>query len=667
MNDPMKAPAGPPRAVETTGFRRILILSNVVLSIVALGSLAIVIGVPVRGSLISAVERRGDTMAADLAGRARLALAVGDTLRLAEASRERLGDVELIGIVYRDADGGELARFAGAGSSLGYFPGVEHLRSVRPIRLDAAPDADLFAHEAGLADAGRDRLGSVEVIMTTRGIITGLVRTFVLVALLVIGGLVLLVRAALRRFVDPVIRLAEAAQAVRDGQLDVRVDEHAPAELGALQSAFNRMVESLAVQKQSLRTKNDALAESLTRTEQLVEELKQTQDVMVRSEKLRAIGEMASGVAHGFNNVLAAITGRTQLMELKVRGGQLDAEYLLRGLDIVRQAAADGARTVQRLQQYTRGALQKELAGVDLERVARQAVDMARPRWSAGELAGAGPIDVTLSFAPGLVVAAEESDLREVILNLLYNATDAMPDGGTLSITGERRGERPAITVADTGEGIQPDILRRVFDPFFSTKGVKGNGLGLSIVSGIVKRFGGEVQVQSVVGEGSRFTVLLRPWEERVDAVSLAAERPGAAAARPGTAPGVPEAAPEVVPISCLIADDNSTALENLREILESLGHRVTALETGRGAVDALREGRFQIVITDLGMPEVNGWDVARAARKAEGSPPVVLCTGWGDTLDPAEIRARGVWQALTKPYTLRQVERILEELPAAS
>lgn len=644
----------PTRRYGSPGFRIILIVSNILLGLLFMGTLATVIGIPVRSSLMDTLVRRGASYAADLAGRGRLALAVGDTLRLATDARALLQDEEIERIIYRGADGAIMLRIEGRGSRHAQLPGTESMASSARIKLTASSDGDLFLHEAGADEFRGSRLGSVEVVMNTHRIVIGLVRTTMLVMVLLVSGLILLVRAAMRRFVDPVIRLAEAAQQVRNGVLDIRVAETAPAELGQLEMAFNRMVESLTEQEQSLRAKNDELEDSLRQTESLVEELKQTQDAMVRSEKLRAIGEMASGVAHGFNNVLAAITGRTQLMELKLQKGQLDEEYLRRGLDIVRQAASDGARTVQRLQQYTRGALQKELVGVDLEKLTRQAIDMARPRWSVSDLGRIGTIEVRTSFHCGGLVAADESDLREVILNLLYNAADAMPGGGTLTLATEPRGERTALTITDSGVGMVPEVVRRVFDPFFSTKGVKGNGLGLSIVSGIVKRFGGEVHVTSEPGKGSRFTVLLRPWEER-SAIPTA----------PATDRAPKEASRAVV--ACLIADDNTTALENLREILESLGHRVTALETGRAAVDALRDGHFDLVITDLGMPEVNGWDVASAARLANGSPPVVLCTGWGDTLDPSDFDSRGVWRSLTKPYTVSQIERILEGLPAAS
>lgn len=641
------------RTLRSPGFRIILIISNVVVGATFMAMLALVIGVPVRHSLMDTLKRRGQSHAADLADHGRLALAVGDTLRLAEAARERLNDEEIERIAYHGADGAILLQIERRGGHRYAFPGTELMISSVPIELTSDSGGDLYAHEAQASGLQPTRLGSVDVVMTTGRIVAALTRTTMLAFIFVMAGLALLVRTAMRRFVDPVIRLAEAAQQVRDGSFGARVKETAPAELGRLEAAFNRMVESLAEQAQSLRAKNDELGKSLQRTESLLEELKMTQDAMVRSEKLRAIGEMASGVAHGFNNVLAAITGRTQLLEMRLQSGQLDDDYLVRGLDIIRQAASDGARTVQRLQQYTRGALQKELVGVDLERITRQAIDMARPRWSGSELAGIGVIEVRTSFHGGGRIAADESDLREVILNLLYNAADAMPNGGTLTVATEARGEQTALVITDTGIGMAPEVVRRVFDPFFSTKGVKGNGLGLSIVSGIIKRFGGEVQVTSTPGKGSQFTVMLRSWED------------GSAAPTATAANLIPVARHSIV--ACLIADDNTTALENLREILEALGHRVTALETGRAAVDALREGHFDLVITDLGMPEVNGWDVARAAQLADGSPKVVLCTGWGDTLDPSEIHARGVWQSLTKPYTVSQIEHILEGLPLAS
>ncbi len=241
--------------------------------------------------------------------------------------------------------------------------------------------------------------------------------------------------------------------------------------------------------------------------------------------------------------------------------------------------------------------------------------------------------------APLPPVAGDPSELREALTNLVFNALDAMPDGGQVTLKTGVEGERVWCVVADTGIGMSEEVRRRVFDPFFTTKGEKGNGLGLSVVYGIITRHGGEIEVQSQEGCGSAFTIRLPVAQE---------------------IPTVEEKTPPLPPprsAKILVIDDEPEVREVLEELLASQGHAVVACANGRSGLTALEEGRFDLLITDLAMPEVTGWQVASAVKLWHPETPVALLTGYGDRMDPEEARAKGVDFLLSKPFGLEDVE----------
>ena len=221
-------------------------------------------------------------------------------------------------------------------------------------------------------------------------------------------------------------------------------------------------------------------------------------------EKLRALGEMASGVAHDFNNVLAVILGRVQLLQRK-----LDDPTFRRWLSIVEQAALDGAQTVRQIQEFTRVRRDQPTQTVDLNQAVRDAVEMTRTRWR-DESQSRG-IEIRLALDLGVVppVDGQPSELREVADEPRLNAVDALPRGGAIRIATRLRDSEVELSVSDTGVGMSDSVRRRIFEPFFSTKGPRGTGLGLAMVYGIVSRHGGEILVDSTEGAGSTFTIRL--------------------------------------------------------------------------------------------------------------------------------------------------------------
>jgi PAS domain S-box-containing protein len=233
-----------------------------------------------------------------------------------------------------------------------------------------------------------------------------------------------------------------------------------------------------------------------------VTEQRRWEEQLARSEKLSALGQLAMGMAHDFTNLLQAILGHTQLI-----ANEPSPERLHRGLSTIEHAVRDGVETVGRIRRFARRDVDRRLEHVDLRDVVRQTIEIVRPRWSRSDLAGT-PIVVRQQLGPVPAIQARAAELREALINLVLNAVDAMPKGGSLTLETRRDGHWVLLAVGDSGTGIPPDVRRRIFEPFFTTK-ESGTGLGLSIVSGIISSYGGTIDVDSEPGAGTTFTIRL--------------------------------------------------------------------------------------------------------------------------------------------------------------
>jgi len=377
-----------------------------------------------------------------------------------------------------------------------------------------------------------------------------------------------------------------------------------------------------------------------TALEQSYSELQTAQEQLIKSEKLRALGEMSAGVAHDFNNMLGAILGRAQLMK-----SQVFDPAVLRGLDIIEKAAIDGATTIRRLQDFTRKRTDQVFKHVDLVQVIEDTLSMTRTRWETSAHVNGIQYNVTTQFDAVLPIAGERSELIEVLTNIIFNALDAMPSGGSLHIRAGTQGERVVASVTDTGRGMTEEIRRRVFDPFFTTKGVKGNGLGMSVAYGIVNRHKGEIEIESEVGKGTTVRILLPVNLHAARQIAEVAVRPQKKTGR------------------FLIVDDEDPIRDLLAEMLVEQGHEVHTASGGREGLEIFKARMPDLVITDLGMPEVSGWDVATGVKALSPKTSVILMTGWGITLDKDRARERGVDVILSKPFQISEIQKVLNEM----
>jgi signal transduction histidine kinase/CheY-like chemotaxis protein len=367
------------------------------------------------------------------------------------------------------------------------------------------------------------------------------------------------------------------------------------------------------------------------------EELKSTQEQLVQSEKVRALGEMAGGIAHDFNNVLAIILGKTQLMLERITDQPIRED-----LGVIEDAAWRAAETVRRLQVFATTRGEEALVTVDLNSLVTDALGITRPRWKDESEARGIRVEVVTDLSPIPPVLGHPVDLREMLVNLILNALDAMPRGGRLAFSTRRSEENVELAVSDTGVGMSDEVRRKIFDPFFTTRSPQRAGLGLSVVHGIVARHRGDIEVESREGQGTTFRILLPGTQRGMDQPVI-------------TSPPV-----ETERTSILIIEDEEPLRKTLTDILLAANHTVQSASDGLEGLAMFQKGSFDMVFTDLSMPELSGLEVARAVKKMAPKVPVILVTGWGDQLDPVRIRESGVDLMIAKPF---RVERVMSTL----
>ena len=369
---------------------------------------------------------------------------------------------------------------------------------------------------------------------------------------------------------------------------------------------------------------------------------------------------MASGIAHDINNAISPIAIYSEsLLENEPNLSPRARDYLT----TIQQAIDDVAHTVSRMRDfYRQQEKQITLDPVNLNSLVPQVLDLTRARWRDQAQQRGVTIDVKAELTQNLpVIMGVESEIRDALTNLIFNAVDAMPQGGTLKIlsyAGEREAtggrsktERPThvfLEVADTGTGMDEETRQRCLEPFFTTKGERGTGLGLAMVYGTMQRHSGDIEIKSDVGMGSSIRLLF-PLPYGVVDESAHPE---------------PQMAP-TRPLRALIVDDDLLLRKSLQDALQADGHQVTTADGGQAGIDAFRDAHergdpFEIVITDLGMPYVDGRAVAQAVKEKSPATAVILLTGWGQRMKSEGDIPAHVDRVLSKPPKLKELRSAL-------
>ncbi len=369
------------------------------------------------------------------------------------------------------------------------------------------------------------------------------------------------------------------------------------------------------------------------RLNQAFQQLQKAQEQLVSAEKMRALGEMASGMAHDFNNALCGMLG---FIELALQDAMLNGTTR-ETLTMAKTCAMDAASTVRRVQDFTRWTRGvQEARVIDPNQLLHEAANLTRPRWQGASRDH--PIEMEVHAEARATIVGSPAELREVLTNLVFNAVDAMPEGGRLILRASSTNSHVILSVEDTGVGMSEEVRQRLFEPFFSTKKERGTGLGLSVSYAIVKRHNGTIEVASMPGRGTRFTIVF----------------PAAAGA-----PGLVEHATRPRPPRCLrilVIDDEPRVLLFLKHSLTHLGHEAETASDASEGLERFREQPHDLVITDMGMTPMDGAEVVRAIRGRGPDTPIILLTGWAEQIRATGRVPEGVDLVLAKPLTLDQL-----------
>jgi diguanylate cyclase (GGDEF)-like protein/PAS domain S-box-containing protein len=379
----------------------------------------------------------------------------------------------------------------------------------------------------------------------------------------------------------------------------------------------------------------------------------QQREAMAQSEKLRALGQMASGIAHDLNQSLMLVSSYSDLARQALIQDPPNLAELDDLLTTTTQAALDGGETVKRLLQFTRATPERDSEVVDLSSVVRDAAQLTAPRWRDAAQAEGRPISLDFETEGHPTIQGSSAQLRELMINLIFNAVDALPTGGAIRLKVEADGGQGILEVADSGVGMSAEVQERVFEPFFTTKGESGTGLGLAMVYRIVEQHGGHIEVRSVPGHGTIFSIRF-PLVE----VSAYAESP----VRP-----VAQLEPPLA-LRILMVDDEPMMTKAVARMLKPSGHLVSVAGSGEEALETLAKQTFDVVVSDVGMGTgMNGWELAEKVRCRWPGLRFLLATGWGASLDPGEARTRGVEAVLSKPYQLADLLHALARTDQAA
>jgi signal transduction histidine kinase/ActR/RegA family two-component response regulator/uncharacterized membrane protein affecting hemolysin expression len=388
------------------------------------------------------------------------------------------------------------------------------------------------------------------------------------------------------------------------------------------------------------------------------DDLRQSQQAVMQQERLRALGQMASGIAHDINNAISPISLYTEsLLEREPGLSERARNYL----KTIQTAIDDVAETVARMREFYRPREPElNLVRVNLNRLVEQVIELTRARWSDVPLQKGIMIRLHPELDEHLpMIMGSEGEIRDALTNLIFNAVDAMPEGGSLTLRTrnvdasprENLEARVMVEVTDTGIGMDEQTRRRCLEPFYTTKGERGTGLGLAMVYGMVQRHSAELDIESAVGKGTTVRVAFATMQT---ALPVDSHRP--------------ENAPAVASLRLLLVDDDPLIIKTVQEVLESDGHTVVTADGGENGINAflaarVRGMRFDAVITDLGMPYVDGRRVAAAIKGASPQTPVIMLTGWGRRMVAENETPPHVDRVLSKPPKLAELRSALAEL----
>ena len=387
--------------------------------------------------------------------------------------------------------------------------------------------------------------------------------------------------------------------------------------------------ESSALSVQAITVTGEVLAEPASWTPS------QTQ-----RHRMEALGRMTMGIAHDFNNLLSGLIGHAELLENEFEKHDVPASFK-ESLGTIGQAAVDGASLIEKIQRFIRKETQTHFEPLRVPDLIQDCLALTRPYWYNEPRRQGIVIETTHDFGNVPLVMGSATELREVFVNLILNAVQAMPEGGRLHFSAAFDPQRGVvIDVADDGSGMSANVRQHIFEPLFTTKGEQGTGMGLAVSYGIVQEHEGTITVDSAPGEGTRFEIVLPPADE-----VIMDDQPD-------------EKAQTHSPAHLLVVDDEQMVRAILVKLLTLKGHTVEQASSGAEALALMEHNAFDIVLTDHGMPAMNGRQLAQAIRRRAPQQPIVLLTGDTEVQETSDVS-----RLMSKPFKLDELERTIQQL----
>jgi len=519
--------------------------------------------------------------------------------------------------------------------------------------------SDLMLLKTRVIAGGADQ-GKIQLDVNLRGArkqIANHVLIFVTqLFLMLLGLLLVLLWLVNRTTLRPIVAVEERLNELQEGTFRSDFVEGGSREIAQLARSLNSVAETLSTQLSQAKEQASRLrSENLQRVaaqetaeqknielQSVLAQLRDAQEALVKKERMQALGEMAGGVAHDFNNTLTPIIAASDLLrEFRV----LEESQVDEFVDMIRTAARDAAELVRGIRRSYTQAPSGSVQTLRLGSVVSSAIQLAESETVTGKRRHkAGSIRILHDVDPALQIWGSESLLRQAIVNLIINAVDAMPDGGTIRVTGNSDGDKVALNVVDGGIGMSPELIEKCMSPMFTTKGDLGTGLGLTNVATVTNELGGTVEIESKLNVGTTVRLLLPSTESLVSADG---------------------ATPDVV-FNVLVVDDEPAVRRGVVRLLERLGHRATAVETPFMALDMIRDQKPNLLLTDFSMPDMNGGELAAKAVELDPGLVVILMTAYRDAVASCSGAADLFQFIIDKPVGLNSLRHAIASIRGA-
>jgi len=389
------------------------------------------------------------------------------------------------------------------------------------------------------------------------------------------------------------------------------------------------------------------LKRSNLRLQEALEQLESKEEQIVKQERLRALGEMAGGVAHDFNNALQPIVLAAGVLNRR-RDELSDDPQLQNYVQVINMAAREATGTVKRLVRFFRPGKDHDKSLVNVNNTIKDVIELTRPKWKQEAQRNGVMIELRTDLAGETTISGYPDEFREMLVNLIFNAVDAIKDRGEIRIETELESDSVLLRVADDGCGMSGNVSSKCLEPFFTTKANRGTGLGLSIVYGVVRRLKGGVHIDSNPGKGTTFTIRL----PRCNADEFKQQKSVAKNGRKGSS---------LRPLKFLLAEDNTAVSSLLADELRQQGHDVEIAVSGNQAWGMYQKDSFDVVLTDQAMPGMSGAQLARLIKEREPGKPIIMLTGFGDMVD-SQGSERCVDHVISKPVLMSDVMRVVRD-----